>query len=127
MSIQCLSRLKNRLSNYACQNYLHIPWSGILNPAEVSVFFASLEKQDEEKSSLIRRVKIGHKVTLFDFQEKEVTTLVLVNPRDSKPEAGCISCLSPLGRQIMGRMCGDVIDIKIFSRTMMFRIVRIEQ
>jgi transcription elongation factor GreA len=126
VSIQYLSRLKNRLSNYACQNYLHIPWSSILNPTEVSIFFASLQQQDQEKSSPVRRIKIGHKVTLFDFQEKEIITLILVNPRDSNPEAGCISCLSPLGRQIIGRICGDIIDIKIFSRAMMFRIVRVE-
>jgi transcription elongation factor GreA len=68
----------------------------------------------------------GHKVTVFDVQEKEIITLVLTNPRDSNPDKGFISCFSPLGRQLIGRRPGDVIDIKIFGRTAIFRVIRIE-
>lgn len=65
-------------------------------------------------------------MTVFDVQEKEIITLVLTNPRDSNPEQGFISCFSPFGRQLIGRRPGDVIDIKIFGRMAIFRVIRIE-
>ncbi len=123
MSTQYLSRLKENLSNYARQYYLRLPWCMSLSPVELSALFATLERNAVEKS----RVSIGHKVTLFDVQEKEIFTLVLTSPRDSNPEKGFISYLSPLGRQLIGRMPGDVVETKMFCRSTQFRIVRIEQ
>ena len=97
-----------------------------LNAAELSTLFTNLEQSTACTDTNICRVTIGHKVTLFDVQEKNIFTLVLTNPRDSDPDKGFISCFSPLGRQLIGRRPGDVIEIKIFSRTALFRVIRIE-
>ncbi len=126
MSTQYFNRLKKQLTDCARQHYLQLPWSMSLNPMELSTLFDTLEQGAPNKGILPRRITIGNKVTLFDAQEKEIITLVLTNPRDSNPENGFISCFSPLGRQLIGRMAGDVIDIKIFCRTTIFRIIRIE-
>lgn len=126
MSTQYLSRLKKRLGNYARLHYLQSPWCAGINPTELSTLFTVLEKKVEAKNDPACRINVGHKVTLFDVQEKDVITVLLVNPGDSHPEGGRISCLSPLGRQIIGRITGDVVEIKIFCRTLMFRIIRIE-
>lgn len=126
MSTQYLSRLKNRISNCARQHYFPLRWCRSLNVTELSILFTALEHDAEEKYNHVRRIKVGHKVTLFDVQTKEIITLVLVNPRNSNPEKGHISCLSPLGRQLVGCMPGDVVEIKIFYRTEIFRVVRIE-
>lgn len=99
----------------------------MLKPAELSACFAALERNATATQSNTRRVAIGSKVTLFDVREKDVITLVLTNSRDSKPESGFVSCLSPMGRELFGRIAGDVIEVKIFFRTEMFRIVRIEE
>lgn len=97
-----------------------------LNAAELSTLFTNLEQSAACTETHTCRVNIGHKVTLFDVQEKDVFTLVLSNPRDSDPDKGFISCFSPLGRQLIGSSPGDVIEIKIFSHTMLFRVIRIE-
>lgn len=126
MSTQYVTRLKKRLRDCARQHYLQLPWSMNLNAVELSMLFNTLEQSAACASTNTRRITIGHKVTLFDVQEKEIITLMLTNPRDSNPDKGFVSCFSPLGRQLIGRMPGDVIDIKIFCRSVTFRVVRIE-
>ena len=123
---QHLSRFNDRLNKYARQHYLQLPEGMGTNPTELSTLFAALEQDDEKNKGQVKRIKIGHKVTLFDVQAREIITLTLVSPRNSNPEKGRISCFSLLGRQLIGRMPGDVIEIKIFYRTEMFRVVRIE-
>lgn len=124
MFTQYLSRLNDRLGKYARHHYLHLPTSA--NSTDLSTIFAAIEKNAEKKNGSVKRIKLGDKVTLFDVNAKEIITLVLVSPRNSNPERGRISCFSPLGRQLIGRMPGDVIEVKIFYRAEMFRVVRIE-
>lgn len=122
-----ISRLQKRMGDCARQKTYHMPWSIVLNPTELAASLALLENQTKTARTQTRRIAIGDKVTLFDVKEKEVIILTLTNSRDSAPEKGFISCLSPLGRELLGRIAGDVIEIKIFFRTEMFRVVRIEE
>lgn len=125
MFSQYINRLKKRMSGFARQKTFHMPWSIVLNPVELASSLALLESQT--KVMRTPRISIGNKVTLFDVIEKEVIVLTLTGSRDSAPEKGFISCLSPLGRELLGRIVGDVIEVKIFFRTVMFRVVRVEQ
>ncbi|WP_323815620.1 GreA/GreB family elongation factor [Cellvibrio sp. NN19] len=122
-----INRLQKRMGDCARQKTYHMPWSIVLNPTELAASLALLENQTKTTKTQTRRIAIGDKVTLFDVKEKEVIILTLTNSRDSAPEKGFISCLSPLGRELLGRIAGDVIEIKIFFRTEMFRVVRIEE
>lgn len=126
MFTQYLSRLNDQLGKYARQYYLQLPCGMSTNTNELSTLFAALEQNFKKRSDQVKRIKIGHKVTLFDVQAREIITLALVSPRNSNPEKGRISCFSPLGRQLIGCMLGDAIEIKIFYRAEMFRVVRIE-
>jgi len=118
--------LNDHLGKYARQYYLQLPEGMSANPTELSTVFAALEQDTEKRHNQAKRIKVGDKVTLFDVNAKEIITLMLVSPRNSNPEKGRISCFSPLGRQLIGRMPGDAIEIKIFYRAEMFRVVRIE-
>ncbi|HSX49994.1 MAG TPA: GreA/GreB family elongation factor [Cellvibrio sp.] len=120
-----ISRLQKRLGDCARQKYFHMPWSIVLKPTELAESLALLERHTTNHRHT-RRVTIGDKVTLFDVKAKEVIILTLTNSRDSAPEKGFISCLSPLGRELLGRVAGDVIEIKIFFSAEMFRVIRIE-
>ena len=122
-----INRLQKRMGDCARQKTYHMPWSIVLKPTELAASFALLEHQTKATHSPTRRIAIGDKVTLFDVKEKEVIILTLTNSRDSAPEKGFISCLSPLGRELLGRIAGDVIEIKIFFRTEIFRVVRFEE
>lgn len=126
MSTQYFNRLKKQLTDCARQHYRQLLWGMSLNPTELSTLFATLKQSAANKGTLPRRITIGNKVTLFNAKEKEIITLVLTNSRDNNPENGFISCFPPLGRQLIGRMAGDVMGIKIFYRTTIFRIIRIE-
>lgn len=126
MLTQHSSRFSDRLDKYARQYYLKSPESMDTNPTELSTLFSALEEDAEKTKGKITRIKIGHTVTLFDVKAKEIITLTLVSPRNSNPEKGRISCFSLLGRQLIGRTLGDVIEVKIFYRAEMFRVVRIE-
>ena len=122
-----ISRLQKRMGDCARQKSFHMPWSIVLKPTELAASLALLEQQTKPKRTHTRRIAIGDKVTLFDVKEKEVIILTLTNSRDSAPDKGLVSCLSPLGRELLGRITGDVIELKIFFRTEMFRVVRIEE
>lgn len=115
------------MDDFSRQKIFHMPWSIVLSPTELATSFELLEQHEKATPTHTRRIALGDKVTLFDIKEKEVFTLTLTNSHDSAPEKGFISCLSPLGRELPGRIAGDVIEIKIFFRTEMFRIVRIEE
>jgi transcription elongation factor GreA len=121
---QYLSHFNDRLGRFARQHYLQLPIN--TNQAELSKAYAASAQDTGKRHGSVKRIKLGDKVTLFDVNAKEVITLVLVSPRNSNPERGRISCFSPLGRQLIGRAPGDVIEVKIFYRTEMFRVVRIE-
>jgi transcription elongation factor GreA len=120
------NRLKKRLGDCARQQSFHMPWSIVLKPTELAESLALLERRARAAHTDTRRIAIGNKVTLFDVKEKEVIILTLTHSRDSNPDKGFVSCLSPLGRELIGRIAGDVVEFKIFFRTEMFRIVRIE-
>ncbi len=121
-----ISRLQKRMCDCARQKSFHMPWSIVLKPTELAESLALLEHHSTTHRHT-RRVTIGDKVTLFDVRAKEVIILTLTKSRDSAPEKNFISCLSPLGRELLGRTAGDVIEIKIFFRTEMFRVIRIEE
>lgn len=97
-----------------------------LNTVELSGLFTNLEQASAHAGVNTQRVSIGHTVTLFDVREKEIIVLKLTNPRDSDPHKGFVSCFSPLGRQLLGRIPGDLVEIKIFYRTLVFRVIRVE-
>jgi transcription elongation factor GreA len=122
---QHINRLKKRMDGFARQKTFHMPWSIVLNPIELASSLALLESQT--KVIHTPRISIGDKVTLFDVREKEVITLTITSSRNSAPEKGFISCLSPLGRELLGHIAGDVVEIKIFFRTEIFRVVRVEK
>lgn len=71
-------------------------------------------------------VNIGDRVTLFCVDEQRLLRCRIVKSTDSFPP-GDISCLSPLGSQVVGRRAGSKIMVKLFGRSLCFYLLKIHQ
>ncbi|CAG9609466.1 GreA/GreB family elongation factor [Pseudoneobacillus rhizosphaerae] len=59
------------------------------------------------------KVYIGTKVTVLYDEENETEDYVICYPEQSDPDAGYISFLSPVGRQLLFKNIGEKISLKI--------------
>lgn len=120
--IRCLQRLGSCARKYCLIN----PWFVAISPLELAILFSTLEGFSRGESNGMGRIRLGYKVTLFDLQVKEPFSFYLVQSSAGDPGSAKVSCLSPLGTQLIGRTLGDVVEVKIFGRTERFRIVGVE-
>lgn len=71
------------------------------------------------------RVGIGSSVLLRDLDSGQELTYTLVGPRDVDPARGRISSASPIGKAILDKSSGQVIEIAVPAGKMRYRIERI--
>lgn len=71
------------------------------------------------------RAIFGAKVELEDLDTEEVKVFRLLGPDDANPSEGSISVLSPVGRAIVGKEEGDVVDIEIPKGRVEYEILSI--
>lgn len=69
------------------------------------------------------RISLGSTVVLFDIEKKEEVTYKLVMSEDSNVTEGAISTTSPIGRSLLGKKQGDLVEAKIPSGTRTFEVV----
>ncbi|QKT03377.1 GreA/GreB family elongation factor [Ectothiorhodospiraceae bacterium 2226] len=79
-----------------------------------------------KRGSLPRRVRLGCRVTLLERESMEQIALVVTRPADSDPERGRISCLSPLGRGLIGAEPGDVVDVALNNLSSRFYVLHVD-
>jgi len=70
------------------------------------------------------RVGIGSSVVLRDLDSGQELTYTLVGPRDVDAARGRISSASPIGRAILDKSSGQVIEIAVPAGKMRYRIER---
>ena len=79
----------------------------------------------DRKSSLIPflpKVYIGTKVTVLYEEENDTEDFVICFPEQSDPDSGCISFLSPVGRQLLLKEIGEKVMLKIPTGDLPVRI-----
>ncbi len=64
------------------------------------------------KQKLTRRASIGDSVVLCDLVSGEELRYMLVSPREADPTTGKISSASPIGKAIIGRVQGEVVEVE---------------
>ena len=57
------------------------------------------------------RAAYGSKVVLYDYESEKETEYRLVSPEESNVAAGMISITSPIGRSLLGKQLGEVVEI----------------
>lgn len=71
-------------------------------------------------------VLIGSEVSLTYLDEQTTDSLTIVFPHETQPDQQQISFLSPIGRQLLMKKIGDVINIEIPSGLLPVRIDQIQ-
>jgi transcription elongation factor GreA len=75
----------------------------------------------------LSEVTIGSSVRLEDIERGEELRLRLVSAAEARGNQGCISDQSPVGKAIMGRKAGDIVDVQVPSGVLKYRIMHIER
>ncbi|HHV60549.1 MAG TPA: transcription elongation factor GreA [Clostridiaceae bacterium] len=71
------------------------------------------------------RVGLGTKVKLFDLEFKEEVEYSIVGSTEADPSQSKISNESPVGKALMGRKTGDIIDVIVPDGVIRFEILDI--
>jgi len=85
---------------------------------------ARLIQNDEVDTEL---VSIGSTVTLRDVEMDEEVQYTIVGSAEANPAKNKISNESPVGRSLLGKAVGSVVDVAVPSGTIQFRILNIKR
>jgi transcription elongation factor GreA len=70
---------------------------------------------------------VGDRIVLSDLASQEELSYMIVHPREVDPLKGKISIASPLGRALIGRSNGEVVEITAPAGKLCYQIKRIER
>lgn len=73
------------------------------------------------------RITVGSKVVLRDLTHDEELSYTLVGPQEANPRAGKISIASPVGKALLDRTGGEIIEVEAPVGTVTYRIEQIER
>jgi transcription elongation factor GreA len=71
------------------------------------------------------KIAFGAKVRVADLDSDEKRTFWLVGPDEADVKSGKISISSPVGRALLNKEVGDVVNIKVPARTLEYEILEI--
>ena len=80
----------------------------------------------DENQKVILKVGIGDSVALRDLVSGEELRYMIVSPREVDPSRGKISSASPIGRAIIGRGRGEVVEVEAPAGTLRYQIDGVE-
>jgi len=78
---------------------------------------------EERPSDLV--VSIGTTVTIQGLSDSEEMSYKLVNPNEASPLKGKLSVSSPIGKALLGRKQGDVIEVVAPAGALNYRVIKI--
>jgi transcription elongation factor GreA len=81
----------------------------------------------EEKQSVSLQVTIGDSVVLRDPASGEELRYTLVSPREVDPSKGKISTVSPIGKAIIGRHQGKIVEVTTPAGKLHYQIKQVER
>jgi transcription elongation factor GreA len=81
----------------------------------------------EDKKEPAHKSFIGDSIVLQDLASGEELRYMIVDPREVDPSRGKISIASPLGKALLGRSSGEVVEITAPAGRMRYRIKSVER
>ncbi|MGQ9475716.1 MAG: transcription elongation factor GreA [Actinomycetota bacterium] len=75
----------------------------------------------------LSEVTLGSTVHLEDIEKGEELCFRLVSAAEARGGRDCLSDQSPVGRAILGRKAGEVVDVQVPSGVIQYRILHIER
>ncbi len=80
----------------------------------------------DEKQKKTHRISIGNSIVLRDVVSGEELRYMIVSPREVNPTKGRISNASPIGRAVIGRVQGEIIEVAAPAGKLRYQIENIE-
>jgi transcription elongation factor GreA len=80
-----------------------------------------------EKRGPALKTGVGDRVVLSDLASGQELRYMIVDPREVDPAQGKISMASPLGKALIGRSDGDVVEITAPAGRLRYQIKRVER
>ena len=71
------------------------------------------------------KIAFGAKVKVMDLDTDEKKTFRLVGPDEADVKSGRISISSPVGKALLNKGIGDIVNVKAPAKTMEFEILEI--
>jgi transcription elongation factor GreA len=81
----------------------------------------------DEKRESTPKTGIGDNIVLSDLASGEELRYMIVDPREVDPSKGKISIASPLGKALIGRSDGEVVEITAPAGKLRYQIKRVER
>lgn len=78
-----------------------------------------------DQPKLTLKAGIGSSIVLLDLVSGEELHYTLVSPREVDPVRGKISSASPIGKAVMGRAQGDIIEITVPAGRLRYQIKQV--
>lgn len=79
----------------------------------------------DEQEKTAYKAGVGNIVVLQDLESGEEINYTLVDPREVNPSMGKISSVSPIGKAIVGRGEGDMVEIDVPAGKLRYQIKQI--
>jgi transcription elongation factor GreA len=92
---------------------------------EAKLKAATIIDDHVERRGATDRIGIGARVVLCELQHGEQTSYHLVGPDEARPAAGKLSYRSPVGKSVMGKRAGEVVEVKTPGGTTRYRILEV--
>jgi len=72
-------------------------------------------------------VSMGSKVKVLDMEDNKEFEYTIVGSTEADPSQSKISDESPVGKQLIGRLVGDVVEVVVPAGTLKFQILSISK
>lgn len=80
----------------------------------------------DEKNIDTSKVTILTRVTLMNLGTKKKVTYKIVSENEADLKLGKISVTSPIGKGLLGKVIGDVVEVKVPAGVLNFKVENIE-
>jgi transcription elongation factor GreA len=80
----------------------------------------------DEYTKETNKAGIGDCIVLIDLESKEKLEYTLVSSREFDPSKGKISSSSPLGKAVIGKCCGETVEVTVPVGMLSYRIEKID-
>ena len=84
------------------------------------------EVVDEEEVDL-DKINIGCKITILDMEESEELEYKIVGSTEANSLKGKISTESPVGRALMGKKIGDIVEVETQVGPIKYKVLEIQR
>ncbi len=80
---------------------------------------------DEENKDL-NFVSLGSEVIVKDLKNNQKITYIILDYVESEPDFGKISTSSPIGKALLGKKKGDIVEIRVPAGHLKYKILDIK-